>query len=56
MVIPCLCSFQLTVPSSASAGTCRGEAPPSASQTVLLLENPTGAFIASLHSATANLL
>ena len=29
MVIPCLCSFLLTVLSSASAGTCRGEAPPS---------------------------
>ena len=29
MVIPCLCSFLLTVLSSASAGTCRGAAPPS---------------------------
>ena len=28
-MIPCLCSFLLTVLSSASAGTCRGEAPPS---------------------------
>ena len=29
MVIPCLYSFLFTVPSSASAETCRGEAPPS---------------------------
>ena len=35
MVIPCLCLF--TVPSGASAGTCRGGAPPSCCANVFLL-------------------
>ena len=57
IVIPCLYSFLFTVPSSASAETCRGEAPPSClRKTALLLKSPTGAFIVPLRSTNANCL
>lgn len=58
MVVPCLCSFLLTVLSSASAGTCRGAAPPSCAvrKTVLSLAHPTGVCIVEHHSTNANLI
>ena len=43
MVIPCLYSFLFTIPSSASAGTCRGEAPPSCyARPFCCLKSPLG--------------
>ena len=54
MMIPCLCSFKFTVPSSLSTELV-GVSSHLLTQTVLSLESPTGAFIASLHSVTANL-
>ena len=54
MMIPCLCSFKFTVPSSLSTELI-GARSHMLTQTVLSLESPVGAFIASLYSATANL-
>ena len=46
MVIPCLCSFLFTVPSSPSAELVGAKLLHLLTQTVLLLKHPTGVFVA----------
>ena len=52
MMIPCLCSFLFTVPSSPSAKLVGAKLLHLLTQTVLLLKHPTGVFVAV---ANANL-